>query len=232
MTGKVTDEMLMAFVDGETDAATASMIEQALAADAGLAARAEKFRASRALLRDAFGDARHEPVPDALIAAARGSGPKGTVLPFRRRVTQQYALPLAACLALAFAAAGYFAGQAGTGTGDPLGHAAMAAALAGTKSGESRTVTVSGQQALLETLATYRIDGGLCRSFDLTGAQVALSGVGCDRGGGWTVDMTVARGGGDGLYAPASDAALHSIDAYLDALEVSDPLGVEEEDAL
>ena len=41
-----------------------------------------------------------------------------------------------------------------------------------------------------------------------------------------------ARAGGDGVYAPASDAALSSIDAYLDMLEASVPLTSEEEDEL
>lgn len=230
MTQKVTDEMLMAFVDGETDEATAAMIGQALAADAGLAARAERFRASRALMREAFGGAQREPVPETLLKAALGAGRKGTVVTLPPRGTLRFALPLAASLALVFGVAGYLAGQAGTGATDALGRDAIARALGGTKSGETRTVTVSGEEALLRTLATYRIEGGLCRSFELSGAGLALSGVGCDRGGGWALDLAVARADGDGLYAPASDAALHSIDAYLDALEASAPLTQDEED--
>lgn len=232
MTEKVTDEMLMAFVDGETDAATAAMVARALAADAGLAARAEKFRASRALVREAFGDARREPVPEALVEAVARAGRTGEVVAFPPRRMLRLALPLAASLAVGFGLAGYLLGQGGTGTSDPMGRAAIAEALAGTKAGESRPVAISGEEARLRTLATYRIEEGLCRSFDLSGTRIALSGVGCDRGAGWTLDLTVARGGGDGLYAPASGAALASIDAYLDTLEASAPLTAEEEDAL
>jgi len=221
MTEKVTDEMLMAFVDGETDAAATAMIARALAADAGLAARAEGFRASRALVREAFGDARREPVPEALVEAVARADRAGEVVAFPRRRMLRLALPLAASLAAGFGLAGYLLGQAGTGASDPLGRAAIAEALA-----------ISGEEALLRTLAAYRIEGGLCRSFDLSGPDVVLSGVGCDRGAGWTLDLTVARAGGDGLYAPASEAALSSIDAYLDTLEASPPLTAEEEDAL
>lgn len=235
MTEKVTDEMLMAFVDGETDEATAAMIARALAADAGLAARAERFRASRALMREAFGDARREPVPEALVEAVLRASRKDSVVAFPARRTLRFALPLAASLAFVFGLSGYLAGyltgQAGSGTADPLGRVAIAQALATTKSGESRPVAVSGEEARLHTLATYRIEGGLCRRFDLSGADIALSGVGCDRGAGWNLDLTVARPGGDGLYAPASEAGLHSIDAYLDALEAFAPLSGEEEDA-
>lgn len=232
MTGKVTDEMLMAFVDGEADEATAAMIERTLAADAGLAARAERFRASRALMRDAFGDARREPVPEALVEAVLRADREDAVVAFPPRRRLSFVLPLAASLALVFGVAGYLAGLAGSRTGDPLGRAVLAEALAASGSGESRPVTVGGQEAVLRTLAAYRIEGGLCRSFDLSGPRISLSGVGCDRGGGWTLDLTVARAGGDGLYAPASEAALHSVDAYLDALEASAPLSPEEEAAL
>lgn len=230
MMQRVTDEMLMAFVDGETDEATAAMIGQALAADAGLAARAEGFRASRALMREAFGGAQREPVPEALLRIVLETDRKAAVVTLPPRGTLRFALPLAASLALVFGVAGYLAGQAGTGATDALGRDAIARALGGTKSGESRAVTVSGEEAMLRTLATYRIEGGLCRSFELSGASLALSGVGCDRDGGWTLDLAVARADGDGLYAPASDAALHSIDAYLDALEASAPLTKDEED--
>lgn len=232
MTEKVTDEMLMAFVDGETDEPTAAMIARALAADAGLAARAEKFRAGRRLLREAFGDARREPVPEALVEAVAHADRRGEVVAFPPRRMLRLALPLAASLAVGFGLAGYLLGQAGTDATDPLGRAAIAEALAGTKAGESRPVTISGGEARLRTLATYRIEGGLCRSFDLSGAHIALSGIGCDRGAGWNLDLTVAGAGGDGLYAPASEAALSSIDAYLDTLEASPPLTAEEEDAL
>lgn len=230
MRQKVTDEMLMAFVDGETDAATAAMVARALAADAALAARAERFRASRALMREAFGGARGEPVPEALVRAALGGG-TGEVVPLRWRAAPRYALPLAACLALAFAAAGYFAGAGGSG--DPMGQAVLAEALALTPSGSARPVVLAGREALFETRATYRIEAGLCRSFDLSGADASFSGVGCDRGGGWQVELTVARpqGGGE-AYLPASEAATGSIDAYLDALEASAPLEPEEEAGL
>ena len=232
MTEKVTDEMLMAFVDGETDAATTAMIAQALAADAGLAAQAEGFRASRALVREAFGDARRPPVPDALVEAVARADRTGEVVAFPPRRMLRLALPLAASLAVGFGLAGYLLGQAGTGASDPLGRVAIAQALAGTKTGESRPVAISGDEALLRTLAAYRIENGLCRSFDLSGQGVALSGVGCDRGAGWTLDLTVARAGGDVVYAPASEAALSSIDAYLDTLEASPPLTAAEEGAL
>lgn len=66
---RVDDLMLMAYVDGETDAATARRIEQAIAADPDVAERARLFRDSAMLLRGAYADALHEKVPARLVAA-------------------------------------------------------------------------------------------------------------------------------------------------------------------
>lgn len=238
MKQKVTDEMLMGFVDGEIDADTAAMIERTLAADPGLASRAEKLRASRVVLREAFGDARREPVPDALVSAALGetSGRReASILTFAPRNWAKAALPLAACLAVAFGMGGYLAGQAGAptaATSDAFARAELAEALSQTMSGQSRQVAIAGESAEFTTLATYRIEQGLCRSFELSGSDIALSGIGCDRGEGWAVDLTAVRPGSGEVYAPASDAAIQSMDAYLDALEASMPLGAEEEASL
>lgn len=68
---RVDDVMLMAYVDGEIDAATAREIEKAVAADPALAARARLFRDSASMLRGAYGNALHEEVPERLIAAVQ-----------------------------------------------------------------------------------------------------------------------------------------------------------------
>jgi len=74
---RMDDVMLMAYVDGEVDAATAREIEAAMAADASIAARAQRMRDGAAITRAAFADVLHEPVPDRLVAALAGSGNAG-----------------------------------------------------------------------------------------------------------------------------------------------------------
>jgi anti-sigma factor RsiW len=74
---RVDDVMLMAYVDGEVDAATAREIEAAMAADPAVAARAQRMRDGAAITRSAFADVLHEPVPDRLIAALAGGGTLG-----------------------------------------------------------------------------------------------------------------------------------------------------------
>src|ERR1700739_4099506 len=69
---RVDDVMLMAYVDGEVDAATAREIETALAGDPTLAIRVQHLRDGAMMARGAFAEVLHEPVPDRLIAALGG----------------------------------------------------------------------------------------------------------------------------------------------------------------
>src|SRR5579859_449852 len=68
------DEILMAYADGELDAATRAAVEAAAAADPQLAQRIAQHRSLRASLRAAFDPVLTEPVPERLLAAARGAG--------------------------------------------------------------------------------------------------------------------------------------------------------------
>jgi len=111
------DATLVAYVDGECDPATATAIAEASARDAELRARIAVFQESAVMVRAAFADLVDEPVPERLIAAARGApAPAGgaTVVPFHRRPAARWiALPLAASLAALVigAGAGYWAGS-------------------------------------------------------------------------------------------------------------------------
>lgn len=64
-----TDEMLMAYADGETSPAETELVEAAIAADPAVAERFAVFAETRALAQAAF--PAHEPVPDALRDAVR-----------------------------------------------------------------------------------------------------------------------------------------------------------------
>lgn len=74
---KFATETLMAYADGEVDAATRSAIEAAMATDPEIAAEVARHRALQLKVRAAFGDVIHETVPDRLIATAR-TAPAGT----------------------------------------------------------------------------------------------------------------------------------------------------------
>lgn len=228
MSGKVTDEMLMAYVDGELDPATHREVERALAADDGLRSRAESFRASRSLAREAFADMMARPVPDRLMKLlSTEERPAARAVSWWR--SQWAMVPLAATLAVGAGLGGFLLGQGQlpAAGGGLLGGAELAALLSETPGGEERVFAAGGGDATYRTLGTYRVQGGECRIFEVFGEGVgSVRGVGCDRGGGWGVDIAAMQGDPDGI-TPASDEALASIDAYLDALEAEGPTELE-----
>ncbi|HEY0523495.1 MAG TPA: hypothetical protein VGD08_08900 [Stellaceae bacterium] len=83
------DELLVAYLDGELDEAQHAQVEGWLHRDPTLRDHVASLAESAALLRAAFDETLREPVPERLIAAARGettaaaAGP--TVLPFPQR---------------------------------------------------------------------------------------------------------------------------------------------------
>ncbi len=82
------EETLMAYVDGELDAATREQVEQAVAADPEVARRVAAHQALNRELRAGFDPVLEEPVPARLVSLVRGAhkGSKpGELLQFRLR---------------------------------------------------------------------------------------------------------------------------------------------------
>ena len=67
------DELLIAYLDGELDAETSMEVADAIARDPALARLADRLAEGAAALRVAFDETLHEPVPERLLAAARGA---------------------------------------------------------------------------------------------------------------------------------------------------------------
>jgi len=70
---KPSDETLIAYLDGELDAGARSEVDSWLESDAELRERVAALAASADALRAAFEPVMHEPVPERLLAAARGT---------------------------------------------------------------------------------------------------------------------------------------------------------------
>jgi anti-sigma factor RsiW len=88
---KPSDEQLIAYLDGELDAASSREVAAAIAADPALARTAETLVETAAALRVAFDDVLHEPVPEHLLVAARGGLGQSKVVQFpesRKRAAQ------------------------------------------------------------------------------------------------------------------------------------------------
>jgi anti-sigma factor RsiW len=105
MTAPISELDLHAFIDGELPAARAAAVQQALDADAGLAARAAAFRADKAALAAAFAPIAAAPVPRAWVERIeRAATPAPSTAPRARR---RAIFALAACLMLALGAAAW-----------------------------------------------------------------------------------------------------------------------------
>jgi len=125
------DELLVAYLDGEVDEATAVEVEACLERDPELRARLQALTESATQIRDAFEEILREPVPDRLMAAARGREPavaetrkSATILSFGARLAsatarkgianRRWGLGVAAAASLSFlmigAGGGYLAG--------------------------------------------------------------------------------------------------------------------------
>ncbi len=70
------DETVMAYADGELDEATRAAVESAMATDSALADRVARERRFRARLHSEFDPVLTEPIPDQLLAAAKGTSTK------------------------------------------------------------------------------------------------------------------------------------------------------------
>jgi anti-sigma factor RsiW len=91
------DDRLVAYLDGELDVAQRREVEAWLDADPAACRQMAALAEAAHLLRLAFDEAIHEPVPDRLIAAARGEAAPpqsgAQILPFRRRLGAQIVAP-------------------------------------------------------------------------------------------------------------------------------------------
>jgi anti-sigma factor RsiW len=85
---KPSDEVLIAYLDGELDAARRAELEAVLEHDAETRERAARLTESAVQLRAAFDEVLREEVPERLLAAAHGAGaaaPSAEIVPFRAR---------------------------------------------------------------------------------------------------------------------------------------------------
>jgi len=173
---KRSDDCLVAYLDGELEAAeqreVAGWLDSDPAARRQLAALAE----SAELVRHAFDEVLHEPLPERLIAAARGEagavGIRPRILPFKRRLGGErpaprrrwrLGLPVAASLVglLVGGGATYLgvgklpAGGVGGGAGQPALEAAVANNLwLDNAAGYFKLFVSAGDNALVDVPAT------------------------------------------------------------------------------
>lgn len=212
---QVTDEMLMAFVDGELDEAATSRIESLLATDTDLAARAEKLLESRELIREAFAPVGTETVPAHLVSAALGT--TQDLAPRRGGGLSQWAV--AASVAVVAGLAGFAAnGLMGTREARPslvamATSSAVLDTLAATAAGQEVRLDVAGSPLAASVVGSFPVAAGYCRLFTVAADDEQVRALACGGDGDWSVPVAVVEGSAG--FQPASGA--EAIDVYLDS---------------
>jgi hypothetical protein len=235
------DEMLMAYVDGEADAASAAAIEQAAASDAALAARIERMRGLRAAVHAAYAPVLDEPVPDRLLAALQAaSGAPNVVDLAARRAAQRAALrprwswfewgAMAASVLLGVA----IGALALRGLDEPIvvaegGGLVARAALAQALS------TQLAQDPLADApvrvgLSFVSKAGEYCRTFALA-QRATVAGLACRSGGDWRISVVVQdeSAAAPDRYRMAATPLPRAVLDAVDAAIAGDPLDAEAE---
>jgi hypothetical protein len=215
------DDILMAYADGELDPAERSAIEHAMRTDPAIAAAVERHRALRHDVAAAFAGILDEPVPARLqppaapvvsldaARAARAAAPP----PMRRRWSWPEWGALAAMLMV-----GVLAGRMAPGGGQPAiaGNGSQVVAQGELASALDRQVGGRDAGAVRVGVSFAARDGGYCRSF----VMGASAGLACHEGGQWRIPvLTEAGTQAEGVYRQAGTelppAVLDAIDARI-----------------
>ena len=251
---QITEDMLMAYADGEADRETRAAVEAAMARDGAIRERVEAHRRLRATVAGAFGGVLSEPAPEHLIAAARGerrprpSRPAEVVdlaavrarkvtppkaAPAARRVWLQWGA-LAACVVVgAFLARGLAQPGLTPMIGDHHGVLAAQGALSRALETDLAGQAQAPDQAVRIGVSFRTADKTFCRTFQVLRGE-ALAGVACRDAGGWQVRVAVAQAG-QGVnasgYRTASTSTPPAVSAAVDAMIAGSPLDAQAEAA-
>jgi hypothetical protein len=232
----LSEETLMAYVDGELDAPAREQVEIALAADPEAARRVAAQRALRSTLRAAFDPVLDEPVPARLTSLVRPAAAvptSATVLPFRAKtVTRTSGTSwmqwgsLAASFVLGalvwhFASRQYLAGPFTEQHGVIVASGSLARAL---------TEQLASQQeasAAVQIGVSFRSKGGeYCRTFRLQ-ERAGAAGLACHEQAGWTVEVLAhpeSSASTQGAYRQAASALPPTVLRAVDDAIAGDPL--------
>lgn len=234
----ITDEVLMAYADGELDAAASAEVEAALAADPALAARVQEHRALRAQLQGAFDPVLDEGVPERLLAATKAPvQAKGTIIDLdqvrqKRAVTptRHWSLPQWAAIAASLVI-GLFIGQRALQGNDPIAMRNGELVATGTLA-DALTTHLSSDAAGEHRIGlTFRTkQGEYCRTF-ASMEQQPIAGVACRANDAWKVRAVSETQAANGDYRMAGSSMPAAVRAVVEDAMQGEPLTVAEEQA-
>jgi anti-sigma factor RsiW len=222
------DDILMAYADGELEEPQRSRVDAAVRADPALAAVVERHRALRAEVFGAFAGVLDEPVPARLdpaaaskvlsLDAARNARARAAAAAAAPVAAPQRVWPrwgaLAATLVLGVLAGSlWFAGDGGGAfvTADGGGRLVARGQLAGALSRQLASDPAPNSPVRIGVSFATR-DGGFCRSFSVG----ASAGLACRDGETWRIPVLSEKSATKGAYrqaaSPAPEAVLDAID--------------------
>lgn len=228
----LSEERLLAYVDGELAPAEAARLEAALAGHADARAFVERERGMRQRLQAAFAPVMDEPVPERLLAAARGAVPAPVIdLAAQRERRQPTPAPagrpraawpawigMAASLLL-----GLFIGQRwlAPGAGDTSVAQVGGIWVAQAGLAQALSIRTAAQQPADDPVrlgpSFVARSGRYCRSFSLV--REAMAGYACHEGETWQVQMLAKADAAGGGYRQAASAlpapVLQAIEAQI-----------------
>lgn len=236
----ISDELLMAYADGELDAperaSDRATVEAAIKAEPDVARRVEQHRALRRRLNTTFDRVLDEPVPDRLIAVVRGARPAAPVADLenarakRAAPRARFSLPQWAAMAASVIVGvlvGHFAltsrepGQITSQNGQLVAQADLANALSNQLAGDQSPT------APVQIGTSFKSKSGhYCRTFVLHNGD-PMGGLACRNGAIWNINaLARAEPAPDttGGYRQASSEMPDVIRAQVESQIVGDPL--------
>lgn len=227
---RIDDQTLMAFADGELNAAEAALVREALEHDAELGERLERLREVDGLLRAAIAPGSQIPYRFANLLK-----PAATVVPLRRRVWVPAGAAIAAGFAIWMLGAQLLSGHSnwlkntndGVAIEGPLAAAAM-------KAPSGKLVTV-GDLRIRPVVSFVANDGRPCRELHIRESDMAARVIACRNAFAdtWFVEA-LANVPAEELaatYETAGTARNPVIEAALARLGVKATLGADDENA-
>jgi hypothetical protein len=240
----ISDDVLMAYADGELDLRTRAQVEDAMAADPQIARRVATHQELRKTLRSGFDKVLDEPIPDRLVAAARANSrvrsESRVVVPLRPRRPRAIALPnwnrpqwgaVAASFVLGalvwhFGTDWYSSGPLIERDGQLLAAGSLDKALS------YQLASAQPAQAPVQIGVSFRSKGGnYCRTFQLH-EHASLAGLACRGQDKWKLEalaQSEASPGAHSDFRPAGSALPPSIAQAVDQAIDGEPLDAQAE---
>ncbi|MDP9414198.1 MAG: anti-sigma factor [Pseudomonadota bacterium] len=201
----ITDDMLMAYLDGELDEVSSSRVSRALAQDPQLSARADAQRRLKELISRRYDPVAQQEVPERFRALIESNVVPLDSARLKRRVRIQW--PQFAAMAATFVV-GLLAAQIVPGGAEPAAVDGGPIVARGALAEALDTQLASAPPADAGTrigVSFASEDGRFCRTFE----TADLAGLACRGGERWEL-VTTARtggGGGQGEYRQAGSGA-------------------------